>query len=119
VTAHVFDSRMDRGNVVVTPEIRCRFLEERPGTERSVHSHDGAAEVFVVLQGHVEFEIEGELVVADPGQMVYVPPFAKHTLRAIDETATLFLCVAPHCEPSHTFFDPDGTARPVHGAWRD
>jgi hypothetical protein len=51
--------------------------------------------------------------------MVYVAPFARHTLRAIDEPARLFLCVAPHREPSHTFFDPDGTARPAYGAWRD
>jgi mannose-6-phosphate isomerase-like protein (cupin superfamily) len=119
VTARVFDSRTDLGNVVVTAEVRCRFLEERPGTARSVHAHDGAAEVFVVLQGRVEFEVEGEAVVAGPGQMVYIAPFTKHTLRAIGEPARLFLCVAPHREPSHTFFDPDGTARPVHGAWRD
>jgi quercetin dioxygenase-like cupin family protein len=115
----VFDSRIDLGNVVVTPEIRCRFMEELPGTARSVHSHDGAAEVFLVLEGRVEFEIEGEAVVAGSGQMVWVPPFAKHTMRALDGPARLFLLVAPHREPSHTFFEADGTPNPVHGAWRD
>ena len=119
MTIRVFDSRSDLGNVVVTPEVRCRFIEELPGTARSVHSHDGAAEVFLVLEGRVEFEIEGEAIVVGPGQMVYVPPFAKHTLRALDERARLFLAVAPHREPSHTFFEEDGTSNPVHGAWRD
>ena len=118
-TVQVFDSRTDLGNVVITPEIRCRLFEERPGTDRSIHSHDGAAEIFVVLQGRVEFEVEGEVIVADAGQLVYVAPFAKHTLRALDEPARLFLCVAPHREPSHTFFDSDGTPRPAHGAWRE
>lgn len=115
-----FDYRTDEGNVVVTPEIRCRFMTEPPGdNKRSPHSHDGAGEVFIVLEGQVEFDIEGETVVAGPGQLVYCPPYFKHTFKVIGETpARLYLSVSPHKEPTHTVFDDEGHAKHIYGGWR-
>jgi mannose-6-phosphate isomerase-like protein (cupin superfamily) len=118
--ATVFDYKNDLGNVVITPQIRCRFMKELPNTPREWHCHDGASEVFLVLEGRVEFNVEGEICVAGPGQLVHVEPFRKHIMRALDDQpAYLYLSVSPHQEPSHTFFDTDGRPRPEYGAWRD
>jgi mannose-6-phosphate isomerase-like protein (cupin superfamily) len=116
----VFDFKTDLGNVVVTSEIRCRFMKEMPHTAREWHCHDGAAEVFLVLEGEVEFRIEGRTCVAGPGQLVHVPPYHRHTLRALGpDPAYIYLSVSPHVEPSHTFFDDSNRAVPGYGAWRD
>ena len=48
-------------NLLVTPEMRSRILKMEPGQGFNArHSHDLGHEVFVVLQGSAEFEIDGE-----------------------------------------------------------
>ena len=47
----VFDYRRDIKNVVITPEIRARFLRFEVGAVATRHSHDLGAEVFLILQG--------------------------------------------------------------------
>ena len=56
----VYDYRSDVRNVLVTPQIRSRFLRMEPGEESGGHSHDLGHEVFLILQGRAEFTIEGE-----------------------------------------------------------
>jgi quercetin dioxygenase-like cupin family protein len=120
MSVRVVDSRNDLGNVVVTPEMRCRFMVEQPENQRRWHAHDGASEVFLVLEGTLEVSIESEVLTLTEGQLLHVPPYARHTLRAVgDGPARVFLVVSPHQEPSHTFFDEAGRAEPQHGAWRD
>ncbi len=115
----VFNYKKDIGNIVVTPEIRCRFMLEPPDKEREFHYHEGAGEVFLVLEGRVEFTIEKETLIANAGEFVYVPPYYKHTLCALDgEPAYIYLSVAPHKEPTHTYFDSEGNPKPVYGGWR-
>jgi mannose-6-phosphate isomerase-like protein (cupin superfamily) len=45
------------------------------------HSHDGQEEVFVILSGSGEFEIDGERVQVDPERIVRVSAGAKRKLR--------------------------------------
>ena len=68
----VFDYRTDNRNILVTPEIRARLMRievgelsggNRPGRG---HSHDLGHEVFLILQGQAEFEIDGETRVVGP-----------------------------------------------------
>jgi mannose-6-phosphate isomerase-like protein (cupin superfamily) len=44
------------------------------------HEHDGQEEVYVVLRGAGEFEIDGERVAVDPERVVRVPAGAKRKL---------------------------------------
>ena len=53
----VYDSRTDIRNVLVTSQIRSRFLRMEPGQEGGAHSHDLGHEVFLVLDGRAEFTI--------------------------------------------------------------
>ena len=45
------------------------------------HAEDGQEEVYVVLQGEVELEVDGERITLDPGRMVRVGAACRRTLR--------------------------------------
>jgi mannose-6-phosphate isomerase-like protein (cupin superfamily) len=115
----VYDYRTDIRNVLVTPQIRARFIQidvgdisggARPGQG---HSHDLGHEVFLVLQGQAEFEIEGETAVVGPGQMCVALVDEVHTVRNVgDEPVILYLSVTPHIQPTHTGWTEDGEKAP-------
>src|SRR5437899_8591134 len=99
----VFDYREDVRNVLVTPQIRSRFLRMEPGQVARRHSHDLGHEVFLVLAGKAVFEIEGETAELGPGQMCVVLADQLHSVRvAGDEPMTMYLSVTPHVQPTHT-----------------
>lgn len=109
----VYDYRTDVRNVVVTPEIRARFLRMEPGAVAVRHSHDLGHEVFIVLEGRCEFEIEGERAVLEPGQMCFARANQLHQVRTVgDEPMTMYLSVTPHIEPTHTRWDMQGEKLP-------
>lgn len=115
----VFDFRKDIRNVLVTPEIRARFIQidvgkisggSRPGRG---HSHDLGHEVFLVLQGQAEFDIDGDTHVVGPGQMCVALVDEVHTVRNVgDVPVILYLSVTPHIQPTHTFWTDDGDKAP-------
>ena len=85
----VYDFREDVRNVLVTPQIRSRFLRMEPGQVARRHSHDLGHEVFLVLSGRAEFEIEGETAELGPGQMCVVLADQLHAVRVVgDEPMT-------------------------------
>jgi quercetin dioxygenase-like cupin family protein len=55
----VYDYREDVRNVLVTPQIRSRFMRMETGEDSGAHSDDLGQEVFLVLQGRAEFTIDG------------------------------------------------------------
>ncbi|MGH2532912.1 MAG: cupin domain-containing protein [Thermomicrobiales bacterium] len=109
----VYDYRTDVRNVVITPEIRSRFLRMEPGDVANRHSHDLGHEVFLVLDGYCEFEIEGERAVLGPGQMCFARADQLHQVRTVgDAPMTMYLSVTPHVEPTHTQWDEQGHKLP-------
>ncbi len=99
----VYDYRTDIRNVLVTPQIRSRFLKMEPGQSAQLHSHDLGHEIFLILEGRVEFEIEGETEELGPGQMCVALADQPHTVRVLgDEPMTMYLSVTPHIHPTHT-----------------
>jgi quercetin dioxygenase-like cupin family protein len=113
VPIEVFDFRTDIRNVFIAPTMRGRFLRHEPGEIGPFHSHDVADELFLILQGQCEFTIEGEKAVLSPGQICFARAGEKHEVRVIgDEPMTMFLVVAPHLEPTHTFWDELGNRLP-------
>ena len=105
----VYDYRTDLRNVVITPEIRSRFLKFEPGTGGSRHSHDLGHEVFLVLEGQAEFEIDGDKQILGPGQMCVAYADQMHEVRCVgDQPITMYLSVTPHLEPTHTQWDAAG-----------
>lgn len=109
----IYDFRQDIRNVVITPTIRSRFLQMEPGAVAQRHSHDLGYEVFLILAGQCEFEIDGDIAILGPGQMCFTRPDQMHQVRVIgDEPMTMYLSVTPHIEPTHSFWDEAGNKLP-------
>ena len=100
-------------NMLVTPQIRSRFLRMEPGTRAQGHTHDLGHEIFLVLSGQCEFTIDGETEVLGPGQLCVALVDQWHQVRVVgDEPMIMYLSVTPHVQPTHTFWNEDGTRQP-------
>ena len=109
----VYDFRTDIRNILVTPQIRSRFLRMEPGQVAQRHSHDLGHEIFLILQGAAEFEIDGEKQVIRPGQLCVALTDQMHQVRVVgDEPMIMYLSVTPHIQPTHTFWTEDGRKQP-------
>lgn len=105
----VYDFRTDIRNILVTPEIRSRFLKFEVGAVARRHSHDLGHEIFLILSGRCEFEIDGEKAELGPGQMCIALANQYHQVRVLgDEPMTMYLSVTPHIQPTHTMWTNDG-----------
>ncbi len=109
----VYDNRRDVRNVLVTPQIRSRFLRMEPGQESGAHTHDLGHEVFLVLQGRALFHIDGESEELGPGEMCVALAGQMHSLQVVSEgPMTMYLSVTPHIQPTHTMWDREGMRLP-------
>ena len=108
----VYDYRTDIRNVLVTPQLRSRFLRMEAGVVSEPHSHDLGHEVFLVLEGRAEFDIDGEKEALGPGQMCVALVDQLHGIRVLDDAPmTMYLSVTPHIQPTHTMWN-DGRRLP-------
>ena len=111
----VYDFRTDVRNILVTPEIRSRFLKFEVGAVAQRHSHDLGHEIFLILSGRCEFEIDGEKAELGPGQMCIALANQHHQVRVLgDEPMTMYLSVTPHIQPTHTMWSNDGWGDDTH-----
>lgn len=55
------------------------------------HSHADEDELFLVLAGHLDIEMEDRTVALDEGQMFVVPKGARHNPIAVDECLILLI----------------------------
>ena len=109
----VYDYRSDIANLLVTPQIRCRFLKMAVGQCNAGHTHDLGHEIFLILQGRAEFDIDGERAVLGPGELCIALTDQYHTVRNVgDDEVVMFLSVTPHIQPTHTFWNEDGSKAP-------
>ena len=78
-----------------------------------LHVQHDEEEAFYVLDGEIEFEVDGDVVRAVPGSFALVPRGAVHTFRVLTETARmLVIASAPQGAPGgglHHFFESAGT----------
>jgi quercetin dioxygenase-like cupin family protein len=110
----VFDYRTDIRNLLVTPQIRSRFLRMQPGQVAPMHSHDLGHEIFLILQGRCVFTIAGGERELGPGQLCIALADEIHQVKCIsDEPLIMYLSVTPHVQPTHTGRDPDGSRHPI------
>ena len=108
-------------NLFVTSEMRSRILRLEPGLEfNERHSHDLGHEVFLILQGVAEFEINGEIARIEPGQLCFAAVDEPHAVRVVgDEPVIMYLSVTPHILPTHTMLTQNGERKPIHFAGPD
>ncbi len=104
----IFDYRHDIKNLFVTPQIRGRFLRMEPGEVHARHSHDLGHELFLILDGHCDMEIDGDRQILGPGQACVAFAHQMHQARnAGPGQMTMYLSVTPHIEPTHTLYDQE------------
>jgi quercetin dioxygenase-like cupin family protein len=109
----VYDYRHDIRNLEITPEVRARFIRLAPHEVHGRHSHDLGHEVFLILEGQADIEIDGERAVLGPGQFCFVPAGQMHQVRNAGEAPlTMYLSVTPHVEPTHTMWSAEGQKLP-------
>lgn len=110
----VFDYRTDIRNLLVTPQIRARFLRMEPGQVAARHSHDLGHEIFLILQGRCRFEIDGAERELGPGELCIALADQPHQVRCLgDEPLIMYLSVTPHVQPTHTGRSAEGERHPV------
>ena len=100
----VYDYRTVNRNVLITPEIRARLYHMKPGQVDGRHSHDLGHEIFIILEGLAEFNINGIKKELGPGQMCVAKADEVHQVRNLlqDQPTIMYLSVTPHVQPTHT-----------------
>ena len=112
----VFDYRADIRNLLVTPQIRARFLRMEPGEVHARHSHDLGHEVFLILEGRCDMEIDGDRAVLGPGQLCVAFAHQRHQARnAGDGQSTTSRSTSSGAIPRSRSTVP--VSRP-NGSWR-
>jgi mannose-6-phosphate isomerase-like protein (cupin superfamily) len=77
-----------------------------PGQSTQRHYHAETEELYVLLEGGGEMEIEGERARVGPGDAVLIPPGAWHQIQADSGGELRFLCCcAPPYRDEDTFFE--------------
>jgi quercetin dioxygenase-like cupin family protein len=110
----VYDYRTTNRNVLITPEIRARLYHMKPGQVDSRHSHDLGHEIFLILEGQAEFNINGVKKVLGPGEMCVALADEIHQVRNLlpDQPTIMYLSVTPHIHPTHTGRNDDDSRKP-------
>jgi rfaE bifunctional protein kinase chain/domain len=81
---------------VNTPDYCCKTLVVYPGYQCSRHFHRLKDETFIVLDGVIEFEIDGKLVRLRRGMSITIKPGTVHNFRVVGNEIGSFLEVSTH-----------------------
>lgn len=58
-----------------------------------LHRHDTHAETFYILEGVLDFYVDGDWLKATPGTTLHVPPGVPHACRVADDTPARMLMI--------------------------
>ncbi len=91
-----------------TAPVRNQSLAEaelEPGQATKRHYHRESEELYYLLEGTGEMEIDGERAPVAPGDAILIPPGARHQIRAEGSAPLRFLCCcAPPYRHNDTYF---------------
>jgi mannose-6-phosphate isomerase-like protein (cupin superfamily) len=75
-----------------------------PGQATLRHYHERSEEIYLILDGGGELEVDGDVRTVGPGDAILIPPGAWHQLTAVGRGATLLCCCVPPYSDDDTFF---------------
>ena len=75
-----------------------------PGRSTQRHYHARSEEIYLILDGRGELEVDGESRTVGPGDAVLIPPGSWHALAAGDSGVRLLCCCVPPYSDDDTFF---------------
>jgi quercetin dioxygenase-like cupin family protein len=67
---------------VLGQRLLVNFVRFEPNTVAPVHAHE-EEQVACVIEGEFEFDLDGDVRIMGPGDVVHVPPFVPHGARTI------------------------------------
>jgi quercetin dioxygenase-like cupin family protein len=70
---------------VLGEQTLANFVHYEPHTEAPLHTHV-EEQVVVILEGELEFEIDGETRIMRPGDVAVIPPWVPHAARTHEGT---------------------------------
>jgi len=76
-----------------------------PGQQTQRHYHAASEELYYLLSGEGEMEIDGERSPVRPGDAILIPPGAWHQITAGAEELRFLCCCAPGYTHADTFFE--------------
>ena len=77
-----------------------------PGQATERHYHARTEEIYFLLEGAGEMEVDGDTRTVGPGDAVLIPPGTRHQITAAGDGPLRFLCCcAPAYSHEDTFFD--------------
>ncbi len=76
----------------------------RPGQSTQRHYHARSEEVYLVVDGSGELEVDGEMSAVGAGDAILIPPGAWHELAAGPDGARLLCCCVPPYADDDTYF---------------
>jgi mannose-6-phosphate isomerase-like protein (cupin superfamily) len=94
---------LDAGNGAANQSLAEAELGARQRTQR--HYHARSEELYVLLEGSGEMEVDGERGRVGPGNAVLIPPGAWHQINAGDDGVRFLCCCAPPYSDEDTFFE--------------
>ena len=74
-----------------------------PGRSTERHYHARTEEIYFLLEGTAEMELDGERRRLAPGDAVLIPPGTWHQITAVDSLRFLCCCAPPYAHED-TFF---------------
>jgi quercetin dioxygenase-like cupin family protein len=75
-----------------------------PGQSTQRHYHARSEEIYLIVGGSGELEVDGEIRAVGPGDAILIPSGAWHQLTALEDGATLLCCCVPPYSDADTFF---------------
>ncbi len=76
-----------------------------PGQQTQRHYHAESEELYYLLAGSGEMEIDGERSAVGPGDAILIPPGARHQITAGSSELRFLCCCAPGYRHEDTFFE--------------
>jgi mannose-6-phosphate isomerase-like protein (cupin superfamily) len=97
-------SLLDRSSAPVENQSLAE-AELPPGMATDRHYHRASEELYYLLEGEGEMEVDGERTAVKPGDAILIPPGAWHQIRTTGAATLRFLCCcAPPYSHEDTFF---------------
>jgi mannose-6-phosphate isomerase-like protein (cupin superfamily) len=75
-----------------------------PGQTTRRHHHRRSEEIYFVLEGVGEMELDGDRRTLGAGDAVLIPPGARHEIRASERLLFLCCCAPPYADED-TYFE--------------
>ena len=91
-----------------TAPVRNQSLAEatlEPGQATERHYHAETEEIYYLVEGSGEMELDGDRRPVSPGDAILIPPGAWHQITAGEERLRFLCCCAPPYRHEDTFFE--------------